>query len=64
LALKNLTKQAWQVEFLQDRKGQPSFREAEIAQKEARQKAILNTPIVQAVLKTFPDAEWVQSSDE
>ncbi|MCA1955935.1 DNA polymerase III subunit gamma/tau [Zymomonas sp.] len=64
VALKNLTGQAWQVEFLQDRKGQPSFREAEIAQKEARQKAVLNTPIVQAVLKTFPDAEWVQSSDE
>lgn len=64
LALKNLTGQAWQVEFLQDRKGQPSFREAEIAQEEARQKAILNTPIVQAVLKTFPDAEWVQPSDE
>ncbi|MFT8736985.1 MAG: DNA polymerase III subunit gamma/tau [Zymomonas mobilis] len=59
-ALKNLTGQAWTVDFIRDRKGKPSFREQEIAREEARQRAILNAPIVQAVLKTFPNAELVQ----
>lgn len=64
LALKKLTGQAWIVEFLQDRKGRPSFREQEVADKEAHEKAILNTPIVQAVFETFPHAEWVRPSDK
>ena len=55
-ALKRATGQVWKI-VLEDAPGAPTLREKEKAEEEATRQAILATPLVQAALAAFPDAE-------
>ncbi|MEO1044515.1 MAG: DNA polymerase III subunit gamma/tau [Pseudomonadota bacterium] len=62
-ALLRLTGQRWQVEKGEGN-AQPSIREQELAAAEARKASILQTPLVQAALEAFPDAELKQNGED
>lgn len=55
-ALKRATGQVWKI-ALEDAPGAPTLREKGKAEEEATRQAILATPLVQAALAAFPDAE-------
>ena len=55
-ALKRATGQVWKI-ALEDAPGAPTLREKDKAEEEATRQAILATPLVQAALAAFPDAE-------
>ena len=62
-ALREMTGEPWDVRST-DAPGQPSLREQEQAEKEARLAQISATPIVAAALEAFPGARLVDPDDE
>ena len=59
--LKDLTGERWTVATVRGG-GAPSMRERELAAEDAAKAAILDTPLVQATLQAFPDAELIDYS--
>ncbi|MEM1132052.1 MAG: DNA polymerase III subunit gamma/tau [Pseudomonadota bacterium] len=61
-ALLRLTGKRWQVENSEGN-AQPSIRERALSKAEARKESILQTPLVQAALDAFPDAELIENGE-
>jgi DNA polymerase-3 subunit gamma/tau len=62
-ALRDVTGEAWVVET-SDAPGEPSLLAQQQAAAEARQAALRATPVVAAVLESFPDARFVEPGGE
>ncbi|THG38614.1 DNA polymerase III subunit gamma/tau [Sphingomonas olei] len=57
-ALRTITGVAWKLSLL-DAPGEPTLKEAQDAVAEAERQAVLASPIVQAAMEAFPDAELI-----
>lgn len=57
-ALRTITGVAWKLSLL-DAPGEPTLKEAQDAIAEAERQAVLASPIVQAAMEAFPDAELI-----
>jgi DNA polymerase III subunit gamma/tau len=59
--LKEVTGQRWTVQSAEG-EHEPSMRDRELAEEDAARAAILESPLVQATLQAFPEAELVDYS--
>jgi DNA polymerase-3 subunit gamma/tau len=61
-ALRQVTGEAWRVEFGEG-EGTPSLREQAELARQAEAERIRNAPLVQAALEAFPGAELIDGND-
>jgi DNA polymerase-3 subunit gamma/tau len=62
-ALRTITGVAWKLSLL-DAPGEPTLKEAQDAIAEAERQAVLASPIVQAAMEAFPDAELIDGPNK